>query len=103
MRRGEIWWAEPAGAKRRPYLVLMRDISIEHVHRVICIPATTRERQLRTEVVLYESDGVPERCVLSADNVALIDHESFDSRICKLEAPRIQEVCRALAIATGCE
>lgn len=100
--RGEVWWARPAQGKRRPYLVLMRDETIPRVNRVICVPATTRDRSLATEVRLDEDDGMPRPCVLSPDNVALIRHDEFDERICVLEPPRMREVCRALLRATGC-
>lgn len=100
--RGEIWWARPPGAKRRPYLVLMRDATIPHVGRVICLPATSRVRGIPTEVPLDTDDGMPRPCVLASDNVALIAHEQFEERICTLSARRMREVCRAVAIATGC-
>lgn len=100
--RGEVWWATPAGAKRRPYLVLMRDTTIPHVRRVICVPATSRARGIPTEVPLDESDGMPRPCVLSPDNIALVAHEQFEERICALSPRRMREVCRAIAIATGC-
>ena len=100
--RGEIWWARPSGEKRRPYLVLMRDTTIPHVDRVICVPATTRLRGLNSEIALDELDGMPRSCVLSTDNISLIDHRQFEERICTLPPPRMREVCRALMVATGC-
>ncbi len=100
--RGEVWWATPEGAKRRPYLVLMRDTTIPHVRRVICVPATSRVRGIATEVALDEGDGMPRPCVLSPDNIALVAHERFEERICTLTPRRMREVCRAIAIATGC-
>lgn len=100
--RGEVWWVRPAQEKRRPYLVLMRDEAIARVNRVICVPATTKDRGLATEVRLDERDGMPRPCVLSPDNVALIRHDEFEERICALDRARMREVCRALLRATGC-
>ena len=100
--RGEIWWATPHGAKRRPYLVLMRDRVIPHVNAVISIPATRRVRGVRTEVLLDGDDGMETICALQLDRIAVLAHEDFDERICTLSPPRMREVCRALLVATGC-
>jgi mRNA interferase MazF len=100
--RGEIWWAAPAGEKRRPYLVVMRDTAIAHLHHVIAIPATRTVRSLPSEVELDEADGMPERCALNADTITQLAHTDFDEFICALPPPRMREVCIAIAVATGC-
>ena len=45
---------------------------------------------------------MPEMCVLSVDNVRVLQKAYFVERICKLQPERMQRVCKALAIATGC-
>ena len=100
--RGEIWWARPPGAKRRPYLVVMRDTAIARLHRVIAIPATRTVRSLPSEVDLDRVDGMPARCVLNADAISQLAFADFDEFICALPPPRMREVCAAIAVATGC-
>jgi mRNA interferase MazF len=59
-------------------------------------------RQIPTEVVLDAHDGMPEDCALSLDNLTLVPKELFRSRITRLSIERMSEVCRALALASGC-
>jgi mRNA interferase MazF len=70
---------------------------------VLGVPATRTIRQIPTEVVLDRADGMPEDCALSLDNVTTVPKELFRSRITRLSVARMTEVCRALALASGCD
>jgi len=102
VRRGEVWWVEPPDAGRRPHLVLTRDAAIDPLTRVLGVPATRTIRGIASEVELGPDDGMPDRCVLSLDNVRVLPKAYFVEPICSLGAERMDEVCQALAIATGC-
>lgn len=102
MNRGEIWWAESPDRKRRPYLVLTRQAAIPVLHSVLAVPATRTMRGIPTEVVLDTEDGMPQHCCLSFDNMVTMPKSLCVERICDLSAPRMNEVCRALGVATGC-
>ncbi len=102
MRRGEVWWVERPGAARRPHLVLTRDAAIEPLTRVLGVPATRTVRGIPSEVELGPEDGLPERCVLSLDNMRVLRKSYFVERICLLGDGRMLQVCQALAVATGC-
>jgi len=69
---------------------------------VAAVPATRRVRGIPTEVALDEADGTPEACALSFDNVVTMPKAWLVERICRLSPERLHEVCRALAVATGC-
>jgi len=99
---GEVWWAESPNEKRRPYLVLTRQAAIPVLRTLIAVPATRRIRSIPTEVLLDETDGMPEPCALSFDNIATIPKAWMVQRICRLRPERLFEACRALSIATGC-
>ncbi len=103
MNRGEIWWVERPNAKRRPFLVLTRASAVPVLNEVIAVPATRTVRGLPTEVLLATDDGLPAPCVLSLDNLDLVAKVYFRERITRLGADRMRQVCRALALATGCE
>jgi len=45
---------------------------------------------------------MPEECALSLDNLTLVPKELFRSRITRLSVERMSDVCRALAVASGC-
>jgi mRNA interferase MazF len=103
VRRGEVWWVEHPSAGRRPHLVLSRDAVIDGLTRVLGVPATRTVRGIPSEVELGPGDGLPDRCVLSFDNLRVVRKAYFVDRICTLDPERMGHVCRALAVATGCE
>lgn len=102
VNRGEVWWVEHPEAGRRPFLVLTRQAAIPVLHSVLAVPATRTIRAIPTEVVLDGTDGMPEECALSLDNVTVLPQALFRERIARLSVDRMSEVCRALSLATGC-
>jgi mRNA interferase MazF len=72
------------------------------LNAVLAVPATRTIREIPTEVVLDVDDGMPEECALAVDNLTLVPKELFRSRITRLSVERMGEVCRALALASGC-
>lgn len=102
VNRGEVWWVEAPEVGRRPGCVLTRSGAIPVLRSVLVAPATRTIRGIPTEVLLDEGDGMPEECVLSLDNVAVVPKSMLTERITALSPQRLEEVCRALAVATGC-
>jgi mRNA interferase MazF len=70
---------------------------------VLVAPITRTIRGIPTEVRIDQADGMPEECVASLDNVRQIPRAFLSEPITSLAGPRMHEVCRALAIATGCD
>jgi mRNA interferase MazF len=100
--RSEVWWVEHPDAGRRPFLVLTREAAIPVLHSVLAVPATRTIRQIPTEVALNESDGMPEECALSLDNLTNVPKALFRERITRLSVDRMTQVCHALLLASGC-
>lgn len=88
---------------RRPALILTRAEAIPVLHRVLVAPLTRTIRGIPTEVRLGTADGMPDECVISFDNVRQISRTQLRDPIASLSGARMHEVCRALAIATGCD
>ena len=103
MTRGDVCWAELSEAGRRPVLVLTRAGAIPVLHQVIVAPLTRTIRDIPTEVRLGKDDGVPDECAISLDNVQVAHQRRLGEHITTLSGPRMHEVCRALAVATGCD
>lgn len=103
VKRGDVCWCEFADEGRRPALVLTRSEAIPILSRVLVAPITRTIRGIPTEVRFDQADGMPEECVASFDNVRQISRSLLSDPITTLSGPRMQEVCRALAIATGCD
>jgi mRNA interferase MazF len=102
VRRGEVWWVEAPDSGRRPHLVLTRDAAIDPLTRVLGVPATRTIRGIASEVEIGPEDGMPDRCVLSLDNMRVLPKSYFVEAICTLGPEQMNRVCRALALATGC-
>ncbi len=102
MRRGDIYFLEHAEWGRRPVLVLTRDAAIPVLKRVTIASISRRIRDIPSEVVLDETDGMPAPCAISLDNLGeawkalLVDH------VTTLPYERMRDVCRALNRALGC-
>ena len=99
-RRGDVWLARLD--KVRPIVVLTRDPFGRILNSVIVAPVTTTIRGISTEVVLGANDGLRVRSVASLDNVQLVSRHRLMRRVGRVTAPSMTEVCRALALATGC-
>jgi len=72
----------------------MRKVTIAYLTRTI--------RGIPTEVRLGEEYGMPEECVVSLDNIRAVPRSRLGEPITSLAGKRMYEVCKALAIATGC-
>ena len=102
MRRGEIrWYTFRAPDKQRPVLLLTRDEVIEAINEIIVAPATRTVRGLATEVELTEADGMPTRCALNFDHLALAQRSRLGPVIADFPAGRWSEVREALLTACG--
>ena len=102
-RRGEVWFADVPGDKRRPVLVLSRDPMGAILHSVICAPITSTVRGLATEVALGTECGLVRRSVANLDNVFLLARRRLVRRLGRLGQPALHSVCDAMATAIGCD
>ena len=72
------------------------------LNRVIAIPITRTDRGIPTEVALTHDMGMPADCVLSTDNISVIDKAYCTSRITTLTAVIVEATCHALSLAIDC-
>ena len=101
-RRGEVWFAEVPGDKRRPVLVLTRDPMGRILHSVICAPITSTIRDLATEVPIGEDVGLAAESVANFDNTLLLARTRLRlRRLGRASDDTGHAVCRALTIAAG--
>lgn len=100
--RGDIWWLEEPELGRRPGLVLTRDAAIDVLHWVLVAPITRTVRGIPTELALDESDGMPEVCAATFDNIRPVRRALLTKRITALSPMRMAEACHALRAAVDC-
>ncbi len=84
-------------------LVLSREAVLGALSRPLVAPLTTRVRGIPTEVALDATDGVPQSCVVSLDNIQPLARSLLVEPVTRLGPERMQEVCVALAVAVDCD
>ncbi|MBI2777519.1 MAG: type II toxin-antitoxin system PemK/MazF family toxin [Chloroflexi bacterium] len=101
-RRGEVWFAEVPGDKRRPVLVLTRDPMGRLLPSVVCAPITSRIRGLATEVALGAEAGLVEESVANFDNTFLLSRSRLVRRLGRASVATMEQACAAVETALGC-
>lgn len=102
MTRGGVYVLQHPEWGRRPVLVLTREAAIPVLKRVTVATISRRIRDIPTEVVLDEQDGMPTRCAVSLDNLGEAWKALLVEQLTTLDDARMGEVCHALDVAVGC-
>ena len=101
-RRGEVWFADVPGDKRRPVLVLTRDPMGRLLHSVVCAPITSRIRGLATEVAVGPEAGLVTASVANFDNTFLLSRSRLAHRLGRASVATMEQACAAIETALGC-
>ena len=103
LRRGEIWqYRFKAPDKRRPVLVLTRQEVLPLLNTAMVAPITSTIRGLPSEVAVGVAEGLKHPCAVNLDHVQTVEQWLLRHYVGSLSETRMREVCRALALATGC-
>jgi mRNA interferase MazF len=104
LNRGEIWLLSlPKPDKRRPVLVLSRPALIGLLHTVTVAAVTSTLRGSPTEVAVGPEDGLKTASCVNLCNVYTVRQGDLRTFVGALGPAKMQTVCRALAIACGCD
>ena len=104
LNRGEIWlYSFKPPNKRRPVLVLTRQEVIPLLHTVMVAPITSTILGAPSEVVVGTDEGLKHESAVNLDHVQTVDQARLGHRVGSLDAAKMREVCRALAVATSCD
>jgi mRNA interferase MazF len=102
--RGQIWqFAFSRPDKRRLVLVLSRPDVIELLHTVMIAPITSTIRGAPSEVIIGIDEGLKRDSAVNLDHVQTVDKSKLVRFAGTLNSAKMKEVCRALAIAVGCD
>jgi mRNA interferase MazF len=102
MIRGDVVWhkfKEPD--KERPVLILTRDGAISELNAVTVVPITTNIRDIPSQVLVTEGDGMREPSVLNVDWIQTVPKNKLGSVITHLSDERMVEVFEAIRFAFG--
>ena len=104
MKRGDVcWYTFKAPDKRRPVLILTRDSAIPILNSVTIAPITSTIRNIPTETVLTEEDGVPTTCAANFDNLQTVPKANIGARITHLSTAKMRGAVVALSFALDLE
>jgi mRNA interferase MazF len=104
LNRGEIWLLHlPRPDKRRPVLVLSRPTLIPLLHTVSVAAITSTLRGSPTEVELGPEEGLKQTSCVNLCHLFTVRQDELKAFVGTVGAAKMREVCRALAIATGCD
>ncbi len=102
--RGEVWtyqFARPD--KRKPVVILSRPEAIDVLHTVMVALITSTIRGLPSEVVVGPPEGLKHDSAVNLDHVQTVEQARLTRQVGHLRADKMRAVCRALAVATGCD
>lgn len=102
MQRGEVRrYVFPSPDKKRPVVGLTLDSAIEILRKVTVAPLTTTIRDIPSEVLLTEADGLPKVCAVNLDYVQTVSKRKIGTLITTLRHDTMTQVGRALRFALG--
>ena len=104
VNRGEIWrYRFQAPDKNRPVLVLTRQEVIGLLHTVMVAPVTSTIRGAPGEVQVGPREGLKGESAVNLDHVQTVERGRLVGYVGHLGSEKMREVCRALAVAVGCD
>ena len=101
--RGDIWmdvFAKPD--KKRPVLVISRQSVIPLLRTVMVAPITSAIHGVPSEVRVGTEHGLKHDSAVNLDHVQTVDRSRLKGFVGHLKDEVMEDVCRALAVATGC-
>lgn len=101
--RGQIWLLDLSHPdKRRPVLVLSRSSLIPLLQTVTVAAVTSTLRGAPTEVAMGTPEGLKQTSCVNLCNLFTVRQDQLRIFVGSVSREKMSEVCRALAVATGC-
>ena len=102
MKRGDIFlhkFKEPD--KTRPVLILTRNGAISGLNAITVIPITSSIRDLSSQVILTQDDGMREVCAINIDWIQTVPKNKLAPYLAHLSDKKMDEVFEAMKFAFG--
>lgn len=103
VNRGDIWmFTFKAPDKKRPVVILSRQSVIPLLRTVMVAPITSTIHGVPSEVMVGIEQGLKNESAVNLDHVQTVDRSRLTRYVGHLAYEKMQDVCEALANATGC-
>lgn len=104
VRRGEIWLLDrPRPDKRRPVVVLTRDVLVGLLDTVTVCAVTSTRRGAPTEVPLGVEHGLKAASCANAVNLFTVRQAELRTFVGSLRPTELEALCEATAVSLGCD
>jgi mRNA interferase MazF len=102
MHRGEVrWYKFSKPDKKRPVVILTRDSALEFLGEVTVAPVTSTVRDIPSEVLLTDADGMPRDCAVNLDHIQTVAKGKIGPVITTLSQRKMSELRSACLFALG--
>ncbi|HAR67460.1 MAG TPA: PemK family transcriptional regulator [Lentisphaeria bacterium] len=100
MKRGQVRWCNfPTPDRRRPVLLVARDLIINRLGEVTVVQITSTIRDISSEVFLNERDGMPKACVVNCDHLHCVSCGKIGGLVTSLSRILMRAVSAAIDFA----
>ena len=100
MKRGEIrWYKFDAPDKKRPVLILTRDSILAYLGEVTVVPVTGTIRDIPSEVILSQEDGMKKECAINCDHIQTVSKSKIGALIATISQEKLEELRKAILFA----
>ena len=100
MRRGEVrLYKFKTPDKERPVVILSRNSAIEYLGEITVAPITSKIRDIPTEVILDERDGMRMECAINLDHIQTVPKGKIGKLITTLSEEKVDRIREALLFA----
>lgn len=100
--QGELWLMETPNEKRRPVLIVSRDVAIPVLNNVVVAPLTSTIRAIATCIPVGTEHGVDHDSVATFDNLTAVPKALLTRRLGVLAPEGRHRICQALAALADC-
>ncbi len=100
MKRGEVRWYKFRGPdKKRPIVILTRDAILEYLGEVTIAPITSTIRNIPSEVLLSNEDGMKNDCAINCDHIQTVSKSRIGPLIITLSNDKLIDLRSAICFA----
>ena len=100
MKRGEVrWYKFRAPDKKRPVLIITRNSVIDYLGEITIVPITSTIRDIPSEVILFQSDGMPKECAINCDHIQTVSKAKIGALMTTLDQAKLNLVKQAISFA----
>jgi mRNA interferase MazF len=89
--------------KRRPVLIMTRGEALDFLNTATVAPISSSTRGSPAEVLVGTVEGLRHASAVNLDHVQTVPKRDLERFVGRVGEEKMAEICRALAVAIGCD